>query len=63
MAAHKEQQWEGLRFHYTIYSGLELRDRMERAGFADVGLHGNLRGDAYGPDSERLIAVGHKPLR
>jgi hypothetical protein len=35
---------------------------MEHAGFVAVKLHGNLDGDSYGPDAERLIAVGRKPL-
>jgi hypothetical protein len=50
------------KFHHTIYSGQELRDRMERAGFVALKLHGNLDGDAYGPNAERLVAIGHKPL-
>ena len=49
------------KFHHTVYSGQELRDRMERAGFASVSLYGNLDGAPYGPDAERLIAVGRKP--
>jgi SAM-dependent methyltransferase len=49
------------KFHHTIYSGQELRDRMERAGFVAVKLHGNFDGDEYGPDAERLIAIGRKP--
>jgi SAM-dependent methyltransferase len=49
------------KFHHTIYSGQELRDRLERAGFVDVRLHGNLDGDEYGPNAERLIAIGRKP--
>jgi 2-polyprenyl-3-methyl-5-hydroxy-6-metoxy-1,4-benzoquinol methylase len=36
---------KSFKFHHTIYSGQELRDRMERAGFAAVKLHGNLDGD------------------
>jgi SAM-dependent methyltransferase len=48
------------KFHHTIYSGQELRDRMERVGFVAVKLHGNLDGDAYGPNAERLIAIGRK---
>jgi SAM-dependent methyltransferase len=48
-------------FHHTIYSGQELRDRMERVGFVAVKLHGNLDGDAYGPNAERLVTIGHKP--
>ena len=51
---------KSFKFHHTIYSGQELRDRMELAGFNDIRLYGNLDGDEYGPDSLRLIAVGHK---
>lgn len=49
------------KFHHTIYSGQELRDRMERVGFVAVKLHGNLDGDEYGPNAQRLIAIGRKP--
>ena len=49
------------KFHHTVYSGQELRDLLERAGFVNVALYGNLDGDAYGPDAERLVAVGRKP--
>jgi SAM-dependent methyltransferase len=45
-------------FHHTIYSGQELRDLMERAGFVSVKLHGSLSGDEYGPSAERLVAIG-----
>jgi SAM-dependent methyltransferase len=48
-------------FHHTIYSGQELRDRMEQVGFVGVTLYGNLDGDEYGPNAQRLIAVGRKP--
>jgi SAM-dependent methyltransferase len=47
-------------FHHTIYSGQELKDRMEAVGFADVNLYGNLDGDDYDPDSQRLVAVARK---
>jgi SAM-dependent methyltransferase len=53
---------KSFKFHHTVYSGLELRDRLERAGFVDVALRGNLDGDEYGPDAERLIATGRKPF-
>jgi SAM-dependent methyltransferase len=53
---------KSFKFHNTVYSGLELRERMEQAGFIGVKLYGNLGGDAYGPDAERLIAVGRKPV-
>lgn len=49
------------KFHHTIYSGQELRDRMELAGFVDVKLYGNLAGDEYGQNAPRLIAVARKP--
>ena len=50
------------KFHHTVYSGQELRDRMEHAGFVGVTLHGNLDGDEYGANAERLIAIGRKPI-
>lgn len=51
------------RFHHTLYSGQELRDRMERAGFGGVRIFGSFDGEEYGPASrERMIAVGRKPL-
>jgi SAM-dependent methyltransferase len=48
-------------FHHTIFSGQELRDRMEQAGFADVKLYGSLAGAEYGLNAQRLIAVGRRP--
>jgi len=48
-------------FHHTIYSGQELRDRMEQVGFVGVKLYGNLRGEEYGSKAERLVAVGRRP--
>ena len=49
------------KFHHTLYSGQEMRDRLEQAGFVDVRLYGNLDGDEYGPGAQRLIAVARKP--
>jgi SAM-dependent methyltransferase len=48
------------RFHHTIYSGQELRDRMVAAGLPDVRLYGDLDGHEYGVAAPRLIAVGRK---
>jgi hypothetical protein len=48
-------------FHHTVYSGQELRDRMEQAGFVGVRLYGDLDGTEYGTNARRLIAVGRKP--
>ena len=49
------------KFHHTLYSGQELRDKLEQVGFTDVKLYGNLAGDQYGPGATRLIAVARKP--
>jgi SAM-dependent methyltransferase len=49
------------RFHHTLYSGQEMRGRLEQVGFADVRLYGSLDGDEYGPGAKRLIAVARKP--
>lgn len=54
----KARTW---RFHLTIYSGQELRDRMEQAGFTDVKLFGTFDGEEYGANAQRLIAVGWRP--
>jgi SAM-dependent methyltransferase len=50
-------------FHHTVYSGQELRDRMEQVGFTKVKLYGDLGGSEYGRDAQRLVAVGRKPKR
>jgi SAM-dependent methyltransferase len=59
----RDRKVKRFRFHNTVYSGQELRERMERVGFADVKLYGNLQGDEYGPNAERLIAIGRKPSK
>lgn len=51
---------KSFKFHHTIYSGQELRDLLERAGFASVSLYGDLSGSPYGPNSERLVALARK---
>lgn len=51
------------RFHLTIYSGQEIRDRLERAGFIGIKLYGGLDGRAYGRGMERLVAVARKPAK
>jgi len=48
------------RFHHTIYSGDELRERLKRAGFDEVELYGSLAGEPYGPASPRLVAVARR---
>jgi len=54
---------KSFKFHHTIYSGQELRDRMEQAGFIKVKLFGSFEGDEYGQNAQRLIAVGYKTKR
>jgi SAM-dependent methyltransferase len=53
----KARAW---RFHLTIYSGQELRDLLERAGFTDVKLFGSFDGAAYDQNAQRLIAVARR---
>ena len=43
-----------------IYSGLELRQILERVGFRDVVLHGGLDGTPYDHAARRLVAIAGK---
>ncbi len=47
-------------FELNIYSGQELKERLQTAGFRKIQLYGNLRGGEYGLQAERLIAVSWK---
>jgi len=47
-------------WHHQLYSGLELGDRLQQAGFSEVSIKGSLDGDEYDLDAERLIAVAWK---
>jgi 2-polyprenyl-3-methyl-5-hydroxy-6-metoxy-1,4-benzoquinol methylase len=47
-------------FQINLYSGQEMRQSMECAGFTEVKLYGSLDGDPYGPNATRLIAIGRK---
>lgn len=57
----KGSRAESFTFHHTIYSGQELKDRLEQTGFTNISLYGNLDGDPYGPKATRLIAIARKP--
>jgi len=48
------------KFHHTIYSGQELKDRLHQAGFAKVNLYGDFEAHPYGPEAPRLVAVARK---
>lgn len=50
------------RFHHTIYSGQELRQLLEHAGFVNVQLYGSFSGEDYGLNAKRLIAVARMPV-
>lgn len=47
-------------FHLRLYSARELVGALDHAGFRYVRVFGDLRGGAYGPGAERLIAVAVK---
>lgn len=51
---------ERFRFRVRLFSACELRDLLERAGFAHVRLFGNFEGAAYDHDAKRLVAVAVK---
>ncbi len=67
--------WEKLRVRWTfvgggeptdfvleirVYSGVELREMMLQAGFAEVQLLGGMDGRPYDREARRLVAVGRK---
>jgi SAM-dependent methyltransferase len=56
----KEGTAKTFRFHHTIYSGQELKDRLSQVGFQEIRLLGDLDGTEYGLDARRLIAVAKK---
>jgi SAM-dependent methyltransferase len=49
------------KFHHTIYSAEELRDRLQRVGFVDVGVYGSLERADYEHTAERLVVTARKP--
>ena len=58
----KDGKAKTFKFHHTVYSAQELRDRLEKVGFHKVRIYGNLDGKPYGLDAERLIAAACKPV-
>jgi hypothetical protein len=56
----KEGQATAFKFHSTIYSAQELKDRFHQIGFRQVTVYGDLDGNEYGPQALRLIAVARK---
>lgn len=47
-------------FAHWLYSGRELKDRLEQVGFKTVKLFGDFRGKEYGIHAQRLVAVATK---
>ena len=56
----KEGTAAEFRFHHTIYSAQELKDRLMQAGFERIRICGDLDGNEYGPEARRLIAMAWK---
>jgi hypothetical protein len=51
---------KSFKFHHRLFSGEELRDRLEQAGFVGVRLYGSFDGAGYGSNAQRLVAVAKK---
>jgi len=48
------------RFFLRVYSGVELRDLLKRAGFTKVDIYGGLNAEPYDHSTRWLVAVGRK---
>lgn len=48
-------------FAHNLYSGLELTALLERAGFVDIQIFGNLEGAPYDAAATRLVARARNP--
>lgn len=49
------------RFHHTIYTAQELKDRLLQVGFGTLRAFGDLSGSEFGIDSTRLVLLAEKP--
>jgi SAM-dependent methyltransferase len=58
----KDETARTFNFQTRLYSGQEIKDILLRAGFEEVKVFGDLDGNNYGVDADRLIAVGRKKL-
>ena len=56
----KQGRAKTFKFHHTIYSGQELKDRLHQVGFKRVKLFGDLDGNEYGANARRLVAAAWK---
>jgi hypothetical protein len=48
------------RFFLRVYSGVELRDLLLRAGFARADIFGGLNAETYDHNARWLVAVAQK---
>jgi SAM-dependent methyltransferase len=49
-------------FTHRIYSGQEMKDLLTKAGLAGARVYGDLDGNSYGFDAQRLIAVARRSV-
>lgn len=56
----KQGKAEVFRFQHTIYSAQELKDRLQQSGFQRVQMWGDLDGNAYGTNAQRLVMAAWK---
>ena len=47
-------------FSHTVYSAVELQDRLFDAGFTSVAIYGDLDGSEFDADSDRLVVIAGK---
>jgi ubiquinone/menaquinone biosynthesis C-methylase UbiE len=57
----KDEKASTFQFNLIIYSGQELREMLEQAGFAEIKLFGSFDGEPYGSEAQRLIAKARRP--
>jgi SAM-dependent methyltransferase len=50
-------------FSHRLYSAVEMRQMLKRAGFEEVRIYGGLDGTPYGPRAVRLVAVASVPVQ
>jgi SAM-dependent methyltransferase len=56
----KNKMAKSFAFTLNIYSGQELKNLLQKAGFKKVQLYGDLDGSEYGSEAKRLLALAQK---
>ncbi len=59
----KDDKVKRFQFDLNIYSGQELKERLQKVGFDDIKLYGNLDGAPFDDKAQRLVITGQKPER